>query len=157
MVKINSTSRLSSIKELVILTQTDTTVGFLSQNELKLQTIKQRPTNKPFIKVYKNLKALSLSNIRIPNTQKSKLRRAKKTTFVVKNSAFRVATNRLHSTVLSNLEWSYSTSANESGKKFQREFCEENSDIIIEDINSLYEGSASALYKINNKKTVRLR
>ncbi len=157
MVEINSTSRLFNIKELVLLTQTDTTVGFLSQNELKLQTIKQRPPNKPFIKVYKNLKSLSSSKIRIPNTQKSKLRRAKKTTFVVKNSAFRVAANRLHSTILSNLEWSYSTSANESGKKFQREFCEENSDIIIENINSLHEGSASTLYKINNKKIVRLR
>jgi tRNA A37 threonylcarbamoyladenosine synthetase subunit TsaC/SUA5/YrdC len=157
MVKINSTSRLSSIKELVILTQTDTTVGFLSQNLRKLQEIKQRPKSKPFIKVYKDLYSLSLSNIRIPNTQKSKLRRAKKTTFIVKNIAFRIAQSKLHSTILDSSEWYYSTSANESGKKFIREFCEEKSDIIIENFDSLHEGSASRLYKINNKKRVRLR
>jgi tRNA A37 threonylcarbamoyladenosine synthetase subunit TsaC/SUA5/YrdC len=157
MVKINSTSRLSSINSAVILTQTDTTVGFLSQDNLKLQKIKQRPLNKPFIQVYSSFKSLLESGIRIPKTRKLQMRRAKKTTFILKNISFRVAKTEQNSTLLQERKWNYSTSANESGKSFQREFCEENSDIIIENSDSLYEGVSSSLYKINHKKKVRLR
>jgi tRNA A37 threonylcarbamoyladenosine synthetase subunit TsaC/SUA5/YrdC len=154
---LNSTSRLSSINNQVILIQTDTTVGFLSQSEAKLQEIKSRPSTKPFIKVYKDFKALKSDNKRVPNSKKAMIRRAKKTTFIVKDISFRVAPSRLQSTLLRNNEWFYSTSANESGKKFERNFCEEKTDIIIEDKNSLYEGIASKLYKINKIKIRRLR
>jgi tRNA A37 threonylcarbamoyladenosine synthetase subunit TsaC/SUA5/YrdC len=43
----------------VILTQTDTTVGFLSQDALKLYEIKSRNTTKPFIKVFFLLQVIS--------------------------------------------------------------------------------------------------
>ena len=155
--KINSTSRFSRIDSLVILTQTDTTVGFLSQEASRLQKIKNRPLNKQFIKVYNDFKTLRESKLRIPNRQKSLVRRAKKTTFIVKNIAFRVAQSPLHSTLLKKRKWNYSTSANESGGNFQREFCEEKSDIIIENHESLYQGDSSSLYKINSKKKMRLR
>ena len=157
MVKINSNSRLLSIETKVVLTQTDTTVGFLSQNEIKLQHIKHRDSSKPFIKVYKNFKALVNDKKRIPNTKKNLLRRAKKITFIVKGMAFRVVEDSLNSSLLREVEWNYSTSANESGKNFNRDFCEEKTDIIIEDKHSLFEGSSSSLYKINNKKVKRLR
>ncbi|MFT7005054.1 MAG: tRNA A37 threonylcarbamoyladenosine synthetase subunit TsaC/SUA5/YrdC, partial [Sulfurimonas sp.] len=49
----------------VTLTQTDTTVGFLSQDEKKLQEIKSRQQNKPFIKVYKDFKTLLASGHRV--------------------------------------------------------------------------------------------
>ena len=52
MVRRKSITRFSKIEMPVILTQTDTTVGFLSQNEKKLYEIKSRETTKPFIKVY---------------------------------------------------------------------------------------------------------
>ena len=155
--KIYSTSRLSIINTAVILTQTDTTVGFLSQNESKLQEIKKRPINKPFIKVYTDFKTLTSSGMRLPNRQKKHCRRAKKTTFIVKNIAFRVVAYTKSSSVLNNRTWNYSTSANESGKNFLREFCEDKSDIIIENSDSLHEGVSSTLYKINNKKKMRLR
>jgi len=154
---INSTARFSNITQKIILTQTDTTVGFLSQNGTKLAQIKSRPSKKPFIKVYKNFKSLVHNKIRIPNKQKSRVRRAKQSSFIVNTQSFRVAPLALHSTILQNLSWSYSTSANESGKKFLREFCEEKADIIIEDKMGLYENKASRLYKINNQKIVRLR
>lgn len=156
MVKINGNSRLLSINAKVVLTQTDTTVGFLSQNETKLQTIKSRNSSKPFIKVYKSLKALKQDKKRVPNTKKNLLRRSKKTTFIVKNLAFRVAPYSLNSSLLG-AKWNYSTSANEAGKNFDRNFCEEKADIIVEDKNSLHEGVSSSLYKINNKKLKRLR
>ncbi len=137
----------------VILTQTDTTVGFLSQNKQKLQNIKSRSTTKPFIKVYKNFKSLQT---RIPNAHKNLLRRSKKTTFIVKNRAFRIATYQLHSTLL-HVPWYYSTSANAAGKNFERVFCEAKADIIIEDKNSLQEKEASSLIQLNTKHKRRLR
>jgi len=140
----------------VILTQTDTTVGFLSQNEIKLQEIKSRTSKKPFIKVYINFKSFKKDKNRVPNTQKSKVRHSQKTTFIVKETAFRVVQHRLDSTLL-NAKWYYSTSANEASKKFDRVFCEEKTDIIIEDKELLHEGLSSSLLKINAKKTRKLR
>ena len=157
MVNFDSTSRLSSIKQKIILTQTDTTVGFLSQNGTKLAHIKSRSASKPFIKVYADFKALHKDSLRIPNRQKNRVRRAKKSSFIVNNNSFRVAPLPLESAILRSLQWSYSTSANESGKNYARDFCEEKADIIIQDKMGLYENSASKLYKINNSKTVRLR
>ncbi len=141
----------------VILTQTDTTVGFLSQDSLKLQEIKSRESNKPFIKVYSNLKAFKEDKNRVPSSQKSRIRRSTKTTFIIKNRACRIANTTLNSSVLRANRWNYSTSANKSGKSFDRGFCESKADIIIEDKNSLYEGKASSLYRINSKKMERLR
>ncbi len=157
MVSSNSSTRFSRIKKSIILTQTDTTVGFLSQDAQKLREIKTRQSSKPFIQVFHNFKTLQHLNIRIPHKRKKMLRRAKKSTFIVKNQAFRIASYPLHSEILRNLEWSYSTSANQSGKNFERIFCEQKADIIIEDKNGLYEGRASKLYKINNTKIKRLR
>lgn len=157
MVKSNSTSRLPGLKTQVILTQTDTTVGFLSQSSVALTSIKTRPNTKPFIKVYTSLKNLQQDHKRVPNRFKKNIRLGKKTTFIVKNNAFRVATYPIQSNILRNLQWSFSTSANESGKKFDREFCQSKTDIIIEDRNSLEETTASKLLKVNNKKIKRLR
>ena len=139
---------------MVILTQTDTTVGFLSQDEQQLKELKARPSSKPFIKVYQNFKLLPL---RIPKSKRSLIRRSKKTTFIVKNNAFRVASHKLSATLLQKTPWFFSTSANEPSKSYERVFCEKKADIIIEDKNSLTEMPSSKLYKINAKKTRRIR
>ena len=157
MVNIDSASRLPSINSQVILAQTDTTVGFLSQDAQKLYEIKSREVSKPFIKVYRNFQSLKNENIRIPKNKKAMVRRAKKTTFIVNNVAFRVADYVANSSVLRALSWTNSTSANESGKNFDKNFCEEKADIIVEDKNPLFEGQASSLYKVNNKMIKRLR
>ena len=141
----------------IILTQTDTTVGFLSQNSQKLSEIKSRPTTKPFIKVYANFKTFLESGNRIPNNKKNSVRRAKKTTFIVKNRAFRVAPTTSYSQILRDSSWYYSTSANRSNESFDREFCESKADIIIEDFNGLVEKNSSALIKINQTKRRKLR
>lgn len=157
MVTINSNSRLLNISTQVVLTQTDTTVGFLSQNATRLKEIKSRDSSKPFIQVYKSFKVLKKEKIRVPNSKKNLVRRAKKTTFITKNIAFRIAEDRLNSSLLRSIQWNYSTSANEGGKHFERVFCEEKADIIIEDKNILFEGISSSLYKINSKRSKRLR
>lgn len=62
----------------VILTQTDTTVGFLSQNSQKLYEIKSRPQTKPFIKVFQNFNSFIKDFHRVPNNRKNLVRRSKK-------------------------------------------------------------------------------
>ena len=142
---------------LIILTQTDTTVGFLSQNNKKLYEIKSRNTSKPFIKVYTDFNSFLNDNNRVPSLQKKLVRRSKKITFIIKNQAIRVSKYYLNSQILRDLTWSYSTSANKSKENFNREFCEEKADIIIEDINSLVEKDSSKLIKINKKKIRKIR
>jgi len=147
---------LNSVKH-VILAQTDTTVGFLSQDDKKLQYIKGRESSKPFITIYQNLKSLKENKLRVPNSKKPSIRRAKKTTFIVNGVSFRISTYVQNSHYLRMLNWSYSTSANESNKNFNRKFCEENADIIIENKIHLHENNASKIYKINNTSIKRLR
>ena len=141
----------------IILTQTDTTVGFLSQDAQKLYDIKSRPPSKPFIKVYKDFKSFKDDGKRVPKKRKKLVRRSKKTTFILGDFSFRVAKAPLNSQLLREIPWFYSTSANRSGERFERAFCESKADIIIEDISSLRESSASRLLKINAKKWRRLR
>lgn len=157
MVRCSSTTRFLSLKVPVILTQTDTTVGFLSQDSDKLYEVKSRSTTKPFIKVYNNFKTFLLCGNRVPSAFKSTIRRSKKTTFIVKNRAFRVAKTTLNSSVLNNYTWNYSTSANQANKNFDRYFCEDKADIIIEDKNGLHERSSSRLVKINKIKRKKIR
>ena len=155
--KCKSTTRLSSLKLPVILTQTDTTVGFLSQNTQKLYEIKSRKSTKPFIKVYNDFKSFLAYGNRVPKDKKNLVRRSTKTTFIVKNRAFRVSHSSLSSQILKDSSWLYSTSANKSKESFNREFCETKADIIIEDINGLTEKSSSTLIKINNIKKRKIR
>ena len=157
MVRLKSSARFFSVKVPVILTQTDTTVGFLSQNPDKLFEIKSRSTTKPFIKVYNNFKSFLAHGNRVPKNRKNLVRRSKKITFIVKNRAFRVAQSSLNSQILKNTTWYYSTSANKSKESFDREFCETKADIIIEDINGLAEKSSSTLIKTNDVKMRRIR
>jgi len=157
MVRLKSNTRLSRLSVRVLLAQTDTTVGFLSQDQQKLKEIKKRSLVKPFIKVYKNFKTLKSSKTRIPQMFKNSVRRAKRTTFIVKNSAFRVTRNSLNSQLLRDLAWHYSTSANESGLDFDMNFCADKADIIIQNKDGLHQKNSSSLYIINNQKRKKLR
>lgn len=157
MVKFESSARFSSLEMSVILAQTDTTVGFLSHDSQKLYSIKFRPQTKPFIKVYKDFRSFLSDGKRVANCRKNMVRRSKKTTFIINDFSFRVAKSELNSQILRDSSWFYSTSANRSGEKFSRDFCESKADIIIEDKGALLENSSSVIIKINSKKQRRLR
>ena len=141
----------------MILAQTDTTVGFLSQNAQKLYEIKSRPSSKPFIKVYKNFKTFLQEGNRVANSRKNLVRRSKKTTFIINDFSFRVAPFVTNSQIFRDASWFYSTSANRSGESFQREFCESKADIIIETEDGLCEKKSSSLIKINARKRRKMR
>ncbi|MDQ1264206.1 MAG: hypothetical protein QG559_1207 [Campylobacterota bacterium] len=157
MVKCESSTRFSSIKNPIVLTQTDTTVGFLSQDAAKLYEIKSRPAAKPLIKVYANFKSLLEDSKRVAKKDKNIVRRLKKTTFIIKTNSFRVAKTPLKSQIFRDAHWFYSTSANRSGENYDREFCEAKADIIIEDVQGLSEKKSSTLIKLGRSKRRRLR
>jgi tRNA A37 threonylcarbamoyladenosine synthetase subunit TsaC/SUA5/YrdC len=140
----------------ILLAQTDTTVGFLSQDASRLEETKMRPQNKPFLKVYAELKYLR-RDIRIPSRHKHRVRHSSKTTFVVKNQAFRYVKDPEHARLVAGYKWLYSTSANESGKGYESTFCRSVSDIIIEDYRGLSEKSASKIYRITPSCIKKLR
>jgi len=142
--------------EQVILAQTDTTVGFLSQSSQRLQQIKMRDSAKPFLKVYADFKALS-RDIRIPSLHKRLVRYARKTTFIVQDQAFRYVDEPDHSRLIARYGWLYSTSANESGKSYDETFCQSFSDLIIEDYRGLSEKSASKIYRLTSTRLKQLR
>ncbi|HFU74185.1 MAG TPA: Sua5 YciO YrdC YwlC family protein [Helicobacteraceae bacterium] len=140
----------------VILAQTDTTVGLLSRDAQALNTIKQRPPQKPYLKIYYNLHTYK-KHARVPNKFKAKVRRSHSISYVVKNEAFRIVASKEHEKILKKYGWLYSTSANKSGQHFQREFCESNADIIVEDYRGLYETVPSKIIKLSKTAKRRLR
>ncbi len=142
--------------ELVYLTQTDTTVGFLSQSARRLADAKMRPLQKKFLQAYATLGELKESH-RIPNSFKRELRRAKKRTFVVKGDALRLVSEKKHRDFLRRFAWLYSTSANRSGDAFDREYACTQADVVVEDARGFIPQSASQILKINNKRGRRLR
>lgn len=140
----------------VILTQTDTTVGFLSQDAKRLERIKMRPDSKPFLKAYADLHRLG-NDIRIPITHRHRVRHSQRTTFIVKHQAFRCVRVGEHSHLIKRYGWFYSTSANESGKHYDPVFCHSVCDWIIEDSRGLFETSASRIYKLGQTRFKKLR
>jgi len=141
----------------IYLIQTDTTVGFLSQNKLKLNKIKNRPLNRPILKEVESLEVLK-KFVRIPNIHKKRIRRAKKTTFIFPNGeSFRVVKDEKHLEFLRKFKWMYSTSANYHGKKFDENWAREKADIVVEDERGLFEGKASSIYKISKHKIIKVR
>ncbi|RUM64959.1 MAG: hypothetical protein DSZ03_03465 [Sulfurimonas sp.] len=141
----------------VFLAQTDTTVGFLSQDAAKLRAIKQRQSHKPFLKVYPSLQAFKTDHSHIPNRYKSMLRRTKKCTFISKGRAFRIVYDAEHNRLLKRFRFMYSTSANQSTHRYDKEFCIRNSDIIVQDSRGLTEESPSRIVQLGKKKRRKLR
>ena len=150
-------SRLSSIKNSVTLAQTDTTVGFLSQDPLGLYEAKQRETSKSFLKLFTTFKEAKDSAPRVYSKYKKRVRRSKNTTFISSSRAFRVAKLPHNSAVLRQLSWHYSTSANRSGDKFDIEYCTQRADIVVLSQDGLHERESSKLIKLGKTRCKRLR
>ena len=144
------------MKDLVALAQTDTTVGFLSQNPSLLSKIKTRDPKKPFLKIYQDMKTFKKHG-RIPNAFKHHVRSSIATSYVVKTKAFRITHDPIHRYIVKQYGWLYSTSANISGQPFNREFAERNADIVIEDNYGLHECPPSTIIKLGSKKKEKLR
>jgi len=143
------------LNDKVYLTQTDTTIGFVSQNADKLTKIKQRPPHKHYITAVNSLKTLS-NFTRIPKKYKRQVRRANKTTFILPNGhSYRVIKESHHLLLLNRLKWAYTTSANLSGACYDETFAKEVADVVIEPLKT--STHASSIYKLGNRNIKRIR
>jgi len=140
------------MENIVFLTQTDTTIGFVSQNADKLTQIKQRPPHKYYIKAVNSLDTLKTFT-RVPQKHKNRVRRAKKTTFIMPNGdSYRVIKDKHHLLLLNRLKWAYTTSANLSNEAYDELFARKMADVIIEPIQE--NRQASSIYRLG-KNTLR--
>ena len=143
------------LKDLVFLTQTDTTIGFVSQNAERLTAIKQRPPHKYYIKAVDSLQTLKTFT-RVPSSQKNRVRRAQKTTFVMPDGhSYRVVRDKQHLLLLHRLKWAYTTSANLSSYAYDETFAKEAADVIITPLKE--NKSASQIFKLGKKTIKRIR
>jgi len=141
----------------IYLTQTDTTVGFLSRDFKKLNRIKKRNLDKKVLREVDSLTTLK-TFVRVPNKFKKRVRRAKKTTFIYPNgNSFRVIKDETHLRFLKKFKWMYSTSANLSGQKFDKKWAVKQADVIVENKEGFFEGNPSSIYKVNNFKIKKIR
>jgi tRNA A37 threonylcarbamoyladenosine synthetase subunit TsaC/SUA5/YrdC len=140
----------------LFLTQTDTTIGFVSQDSSKIDRAKQRLPDKHYIRVVDSLETLK-SFTRVPNAHKNRVRRAKQTTFIMPNGlSFRVAKGSKHNLLLDRVKWFYSSSANLSGAEYNELYAKKMAEVIVSfpDGNS---GEASKIYRLGHRliKSVR--
>ncbi|WP_121626797.1 Sua5 YciO YrdC YwlC family protein [Poseidonibacter antarcticus] len=137
---------------LVYLVQTDTTVGFSSSNDEKLSSVKQRPKSKKILHTVDSFKTLK-KYTRIPKKFRKEVRKSTLTTFIYPNQkSFRVINkDKDFYDFIHKFGILYSTSANQTGKKFEHNFAINNSDIIVENKNNFFESSASMIIKINKR------
>jgi len=142
-------------KTLVFLTQTDTTIGFVSQDACKLTHIKQRPPHKHYIKAVNTLETLK-SFTRVPQKHKNRLRRSSKTTFILPDTySYRVIKDSHHLLLLNRLRWAYTTSANLTKQHYDEQFCKKHADVTVEPLKENNE--ASNIYKLGKSTIKRIR
>lgn len=147
------------MKSTLFLTQTDTTAGFLSASKERICEVKNRTQNKAIL-----MEASALANVkrisRIPRILGRTIRHAKKTTFIFPNNrSFRVVGDfaREHYSFLSRFGALYSSSANESGKKFDYDFAKSCASVVVFDVREICERAPSRIFRIRKNKLKKLR
>jgi len=145
-------------KDLIYLVQTDTTAGFLSNNDKRLAHIKNRPQNKKILQAVKSFKTLN-SHTRVPKKFRKIIRNSIQTTFVYPNgSAYRVVDkNSIHYNFIKKFSILYSTSANKAKSCFDIKFALKKADIIVENSIGFYEAKPSKIFKITSQHIIAVR
>ena len=140
---------------MIFLAQTDTTVGFLSKDFTELNAAKGRPLDTPCVMTLSKFSELK-NFVRVPNSHKNLVRRAKKTTILYPNSlAVRVVKDCEHSKFLDEFGFMYSTSANLHGEKFDFKTAEKIADFVVD--NEFTENPPSKILKISQNKAKKIR
>ena len=144
------------MKEALFLTPTDTTIGFVSQDSFKIDKAKKRKPNKHYIRVVDSFKTLK-SFTRIPTAHKNRVRRAKKTTFIMPNGlSFRVVKGTQHNLLLDRIHWLYSSSANLSGEDYSEAYAHDKAEVIVT-LPKAKNSNASTIYHLGQKNMKVIR
>jgi tRNA A37 threonylcarbamoyladenosine synthetase subunit TsaC/SUA5/YrdC len=137
------------------LTQTDTTIGFVSQDATKIDNAKRRLPNKHYICTVDSLKRLR-SLTRSPQDHKNRIRRAKRTTFVMPNGrSFRVVKESRHNLLLDRAGWFYSSSANLSGEIYDEDYAKKQCEVLVAPL-AKDQREASKIYRLGSNKRLYL-
>lgn len=144
------------MSSLLFLAQSDTTLGFLSSDPLRINHAKARANQKILIEA-SSLRVLGRFS-RIPSKYKNLIRRKSKTTFIYPNGhAIRVVRDAWHLRFLSSKEWLYSSSANKTKHDYDAEFAFLQADVVVCDARGLAPHAPSEIYKINAHSIKRIR
>jgi len=145
----------ASLSSLVFLTQTDTTIGFVSQSAKRLTAIKQRPPYKHYIKAVDSLQTLNRFT-RIPKLHRKRVRRTRRTTFIMPGGdSYRVVYDPHHLLLLRRLKWAYTTSANRSGEPYDETFAIQQADVVVAPLGKTQK--PSTIYRLGKTKLQRIR
>ena len=137
----------------VFLTNTDTTIGFISKSSKALDIAKNRASDKKYIEALPYFKAL---NKRTPKKHRKLIRKSSKSTFIISpNYSFRVVKEFRHNLLLKRLKSAYTSSANASNQAYSFEYAQKNADIIIYPLKK--QSNPSKIYKLGKTKLKRLR
>ncbi len=145
-----------AIQNKLYLTQTDTTLGFVSQDASKIDRAKRRLPNKHYIRTVNSF-ALLQSFSRVPQKHKNWVRRAKRTTFIMPNGrSFRVVRGSEHNLLLDRVGWFYSSSANLSGEGYDAVYAREQCEVLVASPLS-GRGESSRIYRLGLDRIVAVR
>ena len=140
----------------VYLSATDTTIGFVSQNAARLDAIKNRPPHKHYITALPSLKALK-ERARIPLAHACRVRRARRTTFVLPDGrSWRIVSSGKHHELIARLGWAYTTSANLSGRHWDEAWARTQADTVIEPLTPVTK-HPSQIVRLGQSCMVRVR
>jgi len=146
----------SLMKSNLYLTQTDTTIGFVSQDSTKIDQAKNRLSDKYYIRVVDSLKILKTFT-RVPQEHKNRLRRSTRTTFIFpQGESFRVVKGTKHNLLLNRVKWLYSSSANLSGALYDEDYAKKMTEVMVSfpNVNS---GKASKIYRLGHSRIKSIR
>ena len=139
----------------LVLTPSDTTIGFLAQEAERLDRVKRRPPGHPYLVALPSLKALS-AEVRVPPSFRHRVRRSRKTTFIYPGGrSYRVVRDPRHLLLLRRLGWAYSTSANLSAHPYDEEWARRQADIIVEPLGR--PGTPSCILRLGKQRLRKIR
>lgn len=144
------------MKHKLYLTQTDTTIGFVSQDASKIDKAKKRLPNKHYICEVDSLETLK-GFVRVPTEHKNRLRRSKQTTFIFPQGvSFRVVKGTKHNLLLNRVKWLYSSSANLSGAVYDEDYARAMTEVVVSFPNG-NDGKASKIYRLGHRTIKSIR
>jgi tRNA A37 threonylcarbamoyladenosine synthetase subunit TsaC/SUA5/YrdC len=137
------------MKNNLYLTPTDTTIGFVSQDASKIDVAKRRLNDKHYIRVVNSLEMLKTFT-RVPQKHKNRVRRAKRTTFIMpQGKSFRVVKGTKHNLLLNRVKWFYSSSANLSGAEYNEVYAKKMTEVMVS-FPSGNSGKPSKIYRLGH-------
>ncbi|WP_292656419.1 Sua5 YciO YrdC YwlC family protein [Nitratifractor sp.] len=144
-----------SLEHLLFLSDTDTTVGFISKDARRIDRAKQRPPSKHYITALPSLRSLTTLT-RIPRSHRRRIRRRRHESYILPSGhSYRIVHNARHLLLLKRLGRAYTSSANLSDAPYEEAYARQAADVIVEPLGP--PRAPSRIYRLGRQKMKRLR